>query len=164
CPTLFRSRASEITDLDMKIIEAKRLGDVEKANELMAEMDNIFKNMSPAQLAAQSALSDFRDTYQDLVTKMEPGVLMSFSGALDAIARTLEMATPMISASVDAVNRLMDALNRNLESEDVQAFFEYLNNYGAAALEVISKSMGNFLVGILNLMTAFAPLSVSMQG
>lgn len=157
-------KASEISDLEMKIADAKAQGDIEKANELIAEMDRIFKGMNESQLAAHTSLTSFKDTYGALVSSMEPGVMTAFSGALDAISTTLQKATPMISASVDAVNRLMDALNRNLESEDVQAFFEYLNNYGAAALEVISKSMGNFLVGIMNLMAAFAPLSVSMQG
>lgn len=157
-------RAEEINKLELEIKAAKAAGDIEKANAALAEMDAIFKGMSPAQLGAQIALRKFKDTYGELVKSMESPVLRSFGLALTAITTILEMARPMIESSVDAVQRLFEAFNQNLEAADVKAFFEYLNTHAAAALQTIVKALGNFFMGLMNVMTAFAPLSVDMQG
>lgn len=157
-------RADEIADLEEKMRIAEANGDFEKANELLAEMDGIFDGMTESQREAHTALTDFKDTYSQLVSDMEPGVLTAFAGGLTAIQTIFEKTRPTIELVVESVNNLMDALNRNLESPDVQEFFDYLEVYAAPSLERLTQAVGNFIVGFMNVMSAFGPLSESVSG
>ncbi|MEZ0482654.1 hypothetical protein [Planococcus sp. SSTMD024] len=156
-------KAGEINDLEMKIADAKAAGDIEKANEHLAEMDSIFKGMSGPQLEAHSALRDFQKTFRELVKDMEPGVLTAFGGALTGITSLFGLARPMIENVVDSVNNLMDSFNRNLEAQDVKEFFSFLNDFAGPALETITKAAGNFVMGFFNMMEAFGPLATETQ-
>jgi phage-related protein len=154
----------KIGDLDQKIQMAKLAGDTKKAAKYQDELNRVLAAMSPAQEKARVALGGFKEEYNGLVKAMESGVLTAYGGALQWVTSILENARPMIAQSVDVVNQLMDAMNRNIESADMQAFFGYLNTTAAPMLGTIAKAMGNFLMGIVNLMVAFAPLSQSMSG
>lgn len=156
-------KASEITDLEMKIADAKAAGDIEKANEHLAEMNRIFKDMSGPQLEAHSALRDFQETFRKLVKDMEPGVLTAFSGGLTGLTGVFGLARPMIENVVTSVNNLMDSFNRNLEAQDVKDFFSFLGDFAGPALETITQAAGNFVMGLLNMMEAFGPLATETQ-
>ncbi|WP_121297677.1 phage tail protein [Planococcus citreus] len=156
-------KASEITDLEMKIADAKAAGDIEKANEHLAEMNRIFKDMSGPQLEAHSALRDFQETFRKLVKDMEPGVLTAFSGGLTGLTGVFNLARPMIENVVTSVNNLMDSFNRSLEAQDVKDFFSFLGDFAGPALETITQAAGNFVMGLFNMMEAFGPLATETQ-
>lgn len=156
-------KASEITDLEMKIADAKAAGDIEKANEHLAEMNRIFKDMSGPQLEAHSALRDFQETFRKLVKDMEPGVLTAFSGGLTGLTGVFGLARPMIENVVTSVNNLMDSFNRSLETQDVKDFFSFLGDFAGPALETITQAAGNFVMGLFNMMEAFGPLATETQ-
>ncbi len=156
-------KASEITDLEMKIADAKAAGDIEKANEHLAEMNRIFKDMSGPQLEAHSALRDFQETFRKLVKDMEPGVLTAFSGGLTGLTGVFGLTRPMIENVVTSVNNLMDSFNRSLEAQDVKDFFSFLGDFAGPALETITQAAGNFVMGLFNMMEAFGPLATETQ-
>ncbi|MFP3322066.1 hypothetical protein R0K05_03125 [Planococcus sp. SIMBA_160] len=156
-------KASEITDLEMKIADAKAAGDIEKANEHLAEMNRIFKDMSGPQLEAHSALRDFQETFRKLVKDMEPGVLTAFSGGLTGLTGVFNLARPMIENVVTSVNNLMDSFNRSLEAQDVKDFFSFLGDFAGPALETITQAAGNFVMGLFNMMEASGPLATETQ-
>lgn len=156
-------KASEITDLEMKIADAKAAGDIEKANEHLAEMNRIFKDMSGPQLKAHSALRDFQETFRNLVKDMEPGVLTAFGGGLTGLTGVFDLARPMIENVVTSVNNLMDSFNRSLEAQDVKDFFSFFGDFAGPALETITQAAGNFVMGLFNMMEAFGPLATETQ-
>lgn len=165
-PTIkdFHAKVTEMNDLEASLETARLEGDVEKIAELSNKMQELQDGMTDSQERAQNALSGLSGKYDELTQAMAPGVLNAYSSAMEAVTTMLEMATPMISATVDTVQRLMDAFNRNLETADVEAFFEFLNTNAASSLQVIIEAIGNFMQGIFNLMTAFGPLAVETQG
>lgn len=137
--------------------------DAEKRLEILAEMEARTALLSAEQQRALEVNRELKGTWDDLAQSMQPQIVNTYSGAVGALTSVINSLEPMFRASADAAERLVESLNVNLESGDMQAFFEFLNTHAGPALETLSKSMGNFAVGILNLMTAFAPLSVDMQ-
>lgn len=164
-PTIGRLHESidELDSLEEKVEMAKFHGNAKAAAKAQAELNKVLSEMSSEQLKARDALTAFKDEYNGLVTAMEGGVLEAYAGTLNFVTGLFDALTPMIEGSVEAVNNLVEAMNQNLEAEDVKAFFNFLNTDGSNALETIAKGLGNFLMGFLNLMTAFGPLSIDMQ-
>ena len=157
------SRAEEIKKLDEQIMAAAKSGDMEKANELMRERQGIFDGMTKSQQNAHESLRKFKESYSELVSSMEPTVLLGFSGALEAIDGVLQRGRETIKRVAEAVNNLIDSFNANLDAPDVKAFFRFLEDYAAPSLENLTKAVGNFLMGFLNMMGAFGPLSADMS-
>ena len=137
--------------------------DAEKRLEILAEMKARTELLSSEQQRALEVNRELKGTWDDLAQSMQPQIIDTYSGSVTALTSVINALEPMFRASADAAERLVESLNVNLESADMQAFFDFLNTHAGPALETLSKSMGNFAVGILNLMTAFAPLSVEMQ-
>ncbi|MCA1800349.1 MAG: hypothetical protein LC650_03560, partial [Actinobacteria bacterium] len=159
----FHLKMKEIDGLKLEIEAARAAGDVERLNEATKKLSDIQDSLTDSQKKAQMAMAGLSELYQGLSKEMEPGVLRAYGEAMIALTTIIEMAEPMIRNSVDAVNNLVDAFNRNLETEDMRAFFDYLNTNAADSLETIVKALGNFLAGMLNLFAAFGPLSVDME-
>lgn len=154
----------EIGSLEEKIEMAKFHGNAKQAAKYTAELNKLLSEMSPAQKQAADALGAFKTQFNELRSAMEPGVLTAYAGVLTWVTALFEKTSPMIEGTVAAVNNLTEALNINIESADMQAFFEFLNTTAATSLETIGKALGNFIMGFLNMMVAFGPLAQDMQG
>ncbi|WP_416144901.1 hypothetical protein [Planococcus koreensis] len=152
--------SKELKDIEEKIAAADTW---KEKNKLMQEQQAILDGMSKSQIAAGDALNTFKSNYAELVKAMEAPVLNVFSSGLTAITGLLALARPMIRNATDAMGFLMDALNRNLESQDVKDFFTFLAKSAGPALLTVGKAVGNFMMGLFNMFTAFAPLSVDTQ-
>lgn len=153
----------DIGSLEDRIEMAKFHGNAKAAAKAQAELNKMLSEMSPAQREAAEALKGFKSQFEDLRQAMEPGVLTAYAGGLTGVSAILTNVRPMIEQTVGVVNELMDAMNANIESSDMQAFFGYLNAQGAQSLGTMSKALGNFLQGFLNMMVAFGPLAVEME-
>lgn len=152
--------STELKDLEDKIAKADTW---KERNKLMKEQAGILKDMSKEQKAAGNALTAFKDNYSALVKDMEKPVLDVFASGLTAITGILDLARPMIENVTDAVKNLMDGLNANLKAEDTKAFFRFLERFAAPALETVGKAVGNFVMGLFNMMEAFGPLATETQ-
>lgn len=142
--------------LDLETDGAKRI----KLQEEMAARVALLTSEQQRALKANQAL---KASWEDLTGAMQPGVVTAYAGAVTGLTTVIEMLRPTFEGAVGAVQTLVDSLNMNLESADVQAFIEFLNSYGAPALVAMGKAAGNLTAGLMNILTAFAPLSVDMQ-
>lgn len=154
----------EVKDSQEKYQTALRQGNEKQAAKYLAEYEFALSQMSGEQRKAMENMDKFKASFNEIANAAEPGVLAVYANALQFVTSILQQTRPMIDASVGAVQRLTEAMNVNIESADMQEFFNFLNTTGAASLEVISKALGNFLMGFLNMMVAFGPLATDMQG
>jgi len=123
---------------------------------------NVFgetEKLTKAQAAARAEFDKFTDTYKDIVKSLEQPVLDAFSKAMKIATRLLEMSRPLFEASATAMNNLLDAFNRTLDSKPMIAFFDYMNKAAGPLFEQVMKGIGWMVQGLLNMFVAFGPLA-----
>ncbi|WP_140392713.1 hypothetical protein [Virgibacillus dakarensis] len=110
-------------------------------------------------------MKKFSDFYKEFAKEFEKPVLQIFNKSMQTAQTLLTKLKPAIQGVADMGNRLMDALNRNLEAADMRAFFDWVNATAAPYLDKLVRGVGNFAAGFANMMVAFDPLAKSfMQG
>lgn len=152
--------STELKELEEKIAKADTW---KERNKLMKEQAEILNGMSKEQATAGKALSAFKEDYAALVKDMEKPVLEVFASGLTAITGILDLARPMIENVTDSIKKMMDGLNANLKADDVKGFFKFLSDFAGPALETVGSAVGNFVVGLFNMMAAFGPLATETQ-
>ncbi|WP_272031228.1 phage tail protein [Oceanobacillus kimchii] len=147
---------SELKDLREEL--ANTTNEEERA-EILKEIEQITKNLTKEQRKALSSVESLSKAWGDLQAKVEPQAMEAFAGVLQSIETTMTKLTPMIEKTADVVVGLVDAFNANLNAKDMTKFFDFLNKDAAGILDDIAKGSGNFVAGLLNMMTAFGPLA-----
>lgn len=115
--------------------------------------------LTQQQKAAKQSFDDFKATYDGLVKATEQPVLNAFTSAMNAANKVLQALEPMFISVSEAVAGLMESLNQSIDSQPLQDFFSFLNNDAAGLLTTIGEAVGYLMQGLLNMMTAFAPLA-----
>ncbi|WP_419893610.1 phage tail protein [Oceanobacillus kimchii] len=149
----------ELRDLQSDLANATN---EEERSKILAEMESITKNLSSEQQKSLKSVQSLSSAWGDLQKRIEPDVMYAFSGSLQAIETVMSSLTPMIDKTAGVVSELVDSLNANIKAKDMTAFFDFLNRDGASILSDIAKAAGNFGAGLINMMTAFGPLSKDM--
>lgn len=140
----------------------ERTDDLEKRKKIQEEIARIQGTLNSNQERALKSLDSMKSTWSEIAGSLETGTVDAFSKAMQNLEEILLYARPTFEASVEAANELMDALSRNLESDDVKAFFNFMNKTAGPMFETLGKAIGNFTVGLMNVLRAFGPLSVEM--
>lgn len=140
-----------------------RTTDVKKRAKIQEEMAAYVATLNKEQQKALKSLQDLQSTWGKMASTFEPTILLTFAEGVNVLKRALEDLAPTFELSVAAVDNLMRALSKNIDASDVQAFFDFLNRNAGPMLESVGKALGNFGVGILNLVVAFEPLAKSMS-
>lgn len=118
--------------------------------------------LTKEQQKAKNAFDSFKKTYDGLVKATEAPVLKAFTTAMNAANDVLKQLKPLFVTTAEAVSGLMTSLQQNINSKPIQDFFAFLNADGASILTTVTKALGNFVKGLLSMMTAFGPLSKDM--
>ena len=126
---------------------------------------NLFNETGPPFTALQkkawNSFESVKKTYRSLVKETETPVLQAFTSAMQATDAILNKLRPLFNSSAQAVANLMAQLNTAIDTPPIQKFLAYLNTSGASLLETFGRSFGNVFQGLLSMLTAFAPLSIS---
>ena len=115
--------------------------------------------VTKSQKEARKAFEGFKKTWNDITKSVEKPILQATAKAFNAFNKILQMSRPLFQSVATAVNNLMTAFNQSLNTAPVKAFFDYLNKQGGPMLETLGKAAGNFLQGLMSMMTAFGPLA-----
>lgn len=129
--------------------------------EAMKELKAIQSEYTKEQLESVKALQKFNSFFSNFRKQFEPGILTAFNAGLEALQRILEMSQPAIQGVTDAVNNLMSSLNKNLAASDVKEFFTWMGETAGPYLEKLTAAIGNFAMGLINMLVAFDPLAQS---
>ena len=108
---------------------------------------------------AKDALDALKGSWAQIAKETKAQTVSIFIKVLNILNGALLDIKPMFLSVTDAVSRLTDSLGAAFDSKPMQAFFEYLNQSAGPLLETVTKGIGNFILGILNMITAFAPLT-----
>ncbi|MED3974616.1 transglycosylase SLT domain-containing protein [Priestia megaterium] len=129
----------------------------------MEKLKNLQAALSDEQRKALDALNDFTTYFEQLRKSFEKPVFNIFTQGLQTLQTLLEMFRPVIDASVQSVQNLMNSLDRSLQTKDLEAFFGFLAMRAGPALESVGKSVGYLVRGVLNLMVAFDSQGRTME-
>jgi hypothetical protein len=117
--------------------------------------------LNKQQKAARAEFDKMKKTWRGIVKDLEKPVLQAFSESMKITNKILKMSRPLFDAAAQAMNNLLTAMNKSLDSASVRAFFDYMNKQGGPMLETMGKAMGNFMQGFMSMMVAFGPLAES---
>jgi hypothetical protein len=115
--------------------------------------------LSDGTRAALTELDKLREAWGKLQDRFREPVLEIFVTNLKGAQTALKLFEPTITSSVNAMRSLSDAFNKNLMSDDVRDIFQWLGETAGPYLEKLTKSIGNFFVGFMNMLVAFDPLT-----
>ena len=147
---------SELKDLQEQLANADS---GEERAEILAEMAAITDDLSSSQRKALASIGSLSDTFGKLSKSVEPESMYVFTQSLGILESLMVRLTPMIESVAKVAVRLTDSLKFNVDSKDFSAFIDFLNSSAAPIMDEIFKGLGNFTMGIVNMMTAFGPAS-----
>ena len=148
--------SSDIKDIQKKLASET---DDKKRGELLAKITQIQKSLNKEQLNALGAMNKLKSTWGELSKSLEKPTINIFTDFLGIMGDTLGRTRPLFRGVVTAVQSLTTSLGKAMKGERMMAFFKYLNTSAGPILETIGKAFGNFIQGILSMVTAFGGLT-----
>ncbi|WP_431811388.1 hypothetical protein [Lysinibacillus sp. FW12] len=113
--------------------------------------------LSAEQQRAKASWDAFKDTYNDLVKATEQPVLKAFTSAMQGAQKILKSLSPLIESVAVSAARMMEALDKSINSQPIQKIFATFNKYGPSIFENIAEGIGHLIVGLGSLIAAFTP-------
>jgi phenylpyruvate tautomerase PptA (4-oxalocrotonate tautomerase family) len=150
------SASSELKKLQEKLDDATTL---KERTKIMKEMKAVQGSLNSEQTKALGAMGRLKNIWSGITNGLQTQTLQVFTKALNIFGTVLKTLSPMFSAVTVSADNLMATLGRAIDSTSMTKFFSYLNTSAAPMLVNITKSVGNFIQGILSMMVAFGPLS-----
>ncbi|KIL45766.1 phage tail protein [Jeotgalibacillus soli] len=118
------------------------------------------ENLTVAQAAARADFDKTESVWQRIVKTVEQPVMDGFTKAMEISRKVLSSVEPMFLNTANAVNGLLDSLNKEVGGAELQNFFRTLNDYAGPFTKVLGEALGLLGKGFMNMMVAFAPLSL----
>lgn len=158
---------AKVVDANEKLKEAQekvnQASDAEERAEALKELTALQGSYSKEQMKSVEAIQNFSKFFGEFQAKFEPQILDIFNRSLGTTQNLLTILEPAIAGVTTSVSNLIDSFNRNIEAEDMKAFFNWTGDTAGPNLENLTKAVGNFLAGFGNMMVAFDPLAQSFM-
>ncbi|ASN05313.1 phage tail protein [Virgibacillus necropolis] len=156
-----------VFDANEKLKEAQQAvadasNDEEKATALK-ELKKLTDSYSKSQLKSVEAIKKFSGFFNKFVEKFEPNILSIFNKSLGSLEALLLLLEPSIQSVTGAVGRLFESFNKTLNTEQVKSFFAWVGETAGPQLEILTKAVGNFILGFGTMLQAFNPLAMDFS-
>jgi phage-related protein len=138
--------------------------DLEKRAEILKQIEQATAGLSESQQKGLKALQSFSSFWGKFAKQFEKPVMDIFVRSLGQLQGLIKDLQPAFQGAVGAVDTLSKSFGGAIKTKEFQEFITFLNTNVGPAMVAMGKSFGNVMQGIMNLMTAFAPLSQDMQG
>lgn len=152
-----------VVEANEKLTEAQKAVDAasnpEERAKALRNLARVQSMYTDKQLETVGAMQEFSSFYSKFAKQFENPILDIFIQSMGVLKKVLLLSKPAIESTVGAVGRLMDAFERNLEADDIKEFFRWTGETAGGYLEKLTKAVGNFFVGFLNMMVGFDPLA-----
>ncbi|SFP99040.1 hypothetical protein [Salibacterium halotolerans] len=149
-------KQEQIAELEKEIANASSSS---ARADAQAELQKAMEGVTGAQQNAITKLTEFKSWWGDFVAGFEEPVLRTFNESLTLIQKTMEGIKPAISTTSQILGDFLARVNRSFQTDQVQSFFDYINNNVGQGLNTILSSAGNLFVGFMEILKAFAPVS-----
>ncbi|MFT8930014.1 MAG: hypothetical protein ABF969_11830 [Sporolactobacillus sp.] len=120
------------------------------------------KGLDGEQRAAVGSLRSFQSFWNSFAASFQSPVLNMFTSGLKALQTILTGLRPAIQGAANAFSGLLKDLNRSLGTPPVKEFFDYLGKMAGPMITAFGRITGNVMLGVMNLLRAFGPLSTQM--
>lgn len=138
--------------------ELANTSDYEERIAIIQEMEMAMSGLSDKQVEATTALFEFTDGWNAFASQFEPQIIDIFIRSLEQLGTVIQQLEPAFQGAVTAVDNLSQSLGQAFNTEPVQRFVAMLNNNAGPMLQSFGQIAGNVMLGIMNLMVAFAPV------
>jgi hypothetical protein len=153
-------KMKKLSDLQSKMDMAK---DLKTRNNLLQQQKAILDSMDKPEKRAYEASQKLKAVWQGITDPLKSQTVDIYTKALSALSTVLTMLKPTFQGATQAVETLVDSLNKGLKSTDAINFFKTLGQAVGPSLETLGKAGMNMLLGMMNLFTAFVPLGQKMS-
>jgi phage-related protein len=153
-------KMKKMSDLQSKIDMTK---DLKARNKLLQQQKAILDSMDKPERRAYEASQKLKQVWTGITDPLKSQTVNIYTKALSALSTVLTMLKPTFQGATQAVDNLVDSLNKALKTSDAINFFKTLGETVGPSLETMTKAGMNFMLGLMNLFTAFVPLGMKMQ-
>lgn len=157
------SSLSDVFSVNKELNELKQelndTTDEEARLEIIAEMEKLMESLTGEQKRALKSVQNLSSTWKKLSDRLEPKVIDTFVSSMSALETVIERLAPMMGEVAHEAAELADMLKLNIDSKDFRKFIDFLNKSAAPIMSDIIQGLGNFTMGIVNMLTAFGPLA-----
>lgn len=136
---------------------AQAVGDTKAMATAQKAMKSSLGALTPVQRAAAQQVIAMNRAWEKLSASQAPVVLGIISRAAGTLASIMPRLNPAISAMAKAFSSVSDKAFAGL-SKSVTPFANFVKNQGAPAFKSLATIVGNLLVVVGHIATAFAPL------
>jgi hypothetical protein len=159
--------------IGVAILAFKGLGDGIKALDtysLAPTIQNLDKlraaeeKLGPAGTQFLKYLHDIEPQLRGLQDVARAGLLPGVEQGLTDLLQRLPMVRGIVKSLSTEMGTLAAEAGHSLSSSEWRPFFQYVRHEAAPTLDAFAHSAGNVVLGLANLLVAFAPLSQSFGG
>ncbi|PPA70175.1 phage tail protein [Jeotgalibacillus proteolyticus] len=148
--------SEELKKLNEKLAQA----DTEKQRlKILKDIEQVQASINKEQAKALKAMDNLKSTWSDIAGAYQSETIDIFTRTLGLLEKVLVRLKPMFAGVMDAAMNLMSSLEKTIDSKPLQDFFNYLNKSAGPMMETVTKAVGEFVQGVLNMMVAFGPLA-----
>jgi phage-related protein len=152
--------SEEVAKIEEKI---KQADSAQERIKYQKELQQVMAGLSSAEKQALSDLMNYKSWWADFTAQFQPQVFTLMGHGLDFIRNTMTALQPAIATTGNVLNGFMERVNASFKTEQVQSFFDYINNSVGRNLTAILTTAGNMFVGFMEILKAFDPLAQSFS-
>jgi hypothetical protein len=135
--------------------EGMKAKDLKEYNKVVEEL----KKTNPLLFAAAEGFEDLKDNYMGFAKELQPEVLKSIGSGFSFLNNLMEKTFPIADETADAINRLIKEADAGLDTREWKTFFRYVERNADGFTTTWGRTVGNFVTGIANMISAFDPLT-----
>ncbi|WP_028982835.1 hypothetical protein [Sporolactobacillus terrae] len=136
--------------------------DLKQRNKLLKQQMAILDSMDASERRAYVSTQELKAVWSGITDSLKAQTVNIYAKSLDALSSVLKLLKPTFAGATQAVESLVDSLNKGLKSTDAINFFKTLGQTVGPSLEMIGRAGMNVMLGLMNLFTAFVPLGQTM--
>lgn len=148
--------SGEIAKIEEQIANADS---TEERIKLKKQLAQVMGELSSHEKEAVKDLQSFQGWWGKFTAQFQPQVFDLMGNGLDFVRNTMTALQPAIETTGNVLNEFMGRVNESFKTEQVQSFFDYINSTVGQNLSSILETAGNYFVGFMEILKAFAPLS-----
>lgn len=135
----------------------------EERKKAMEEIQQIYSGMNSSQRKAVEELQKFKTFFGEFTQQFQKPIFAAFTNSLKIAQTALTLAKPAIDSVSKSVLTISQNILTGLGSSEVKGIFTWFGQTAGASLMNFAKIAGNALLGVMNLIKAFNPLSKGME-
>ena len=121
----------------------------------------LWETLDPAQQKVAEGMGRMLQAWGDLEAEMKPEIFALAGRAMDDLGKIIPRTEPLLHSMSAAFSNLLTSLENSLSSPAWQGFLTNMERVAGPITESLLRSLGNLITGIVGILNAFIPMSMS---